>query len=699
MELGLIFGEAAGHNNSSLTPLATTVVIGGWELIQKNSSHYCFYTPQISFSIILFNQYSLLNIFEFQFRMMAYQGLTTFIKNLEKNNNLIRISGFVDPVLEITEITDRVVKSENGKALLFENNGTSFPVLINAFGSEKRMALALGRESNVAGTEIEKLFDIITSSNGNIFRKLSLIPDFIRLASIMPSRSNSKGACQEVIHRDPDLGILPVLKCWPFDGGRFITLPMVHTVHPETGKTNVGMYRMQVLDKNLTAMHWQRHKTGANHFEAWKKAGKKMPVTVTLGGDPVYTYSATAPLPENINEYILAGFLRRKKVKLVKCLTNNLYVPSDADIVIEGYVDPSEKLVWEGPFGDHTGFYSLADWYPKFHVTCITHSRKAVYPATIVGIPPQEDAHFASATEKLFLAPVRMALSPEVVDFHMPDAGTAHNLVIVKINKTYPGQGMKVISSLSGAGQMMFSKYIFVVSGDVDIRNYSELARHIFTNTDPVRDMVFSKGPLDVLDHSSDTFSFGGKAGVDATIKHPEEIYGRETTKNLAVSIPGLSDKLSGNGFVSQFNIKLLSEGIPVLILSLNTASAEDITAKTKSFLKNVTGNGIKLVIAVDHTVDTNDIFVVTWQTLANSDPIRDHEFLNDSAVFIDGTIKTLAKKAFPRRWPNVVCSAEETISIIDKKWDTLGLGVQIPSPSLKYSTLRRRGKDEIPVG
>ena len=233
-----------------------------------------------------------------------------------------------------------------------------------------------------------------------------------------------------------------------------------------------GMYRMQILDGKTTGMHWQRHKTGANHFDAWKKTGKIMPVTVTLGGDPVYTYAATAPLPENINEYILAGFLRKKKVKLVKCLTNDLFVPGDADIVIEGYVDPAEDLVWEGPFGDHTGFYSLADWYPKFHVTCITHSTKAVYPATIVGIPPQEDAWIAKATERLFLAPVKMTLQPEIEDFHMPDAGVAHNLVIVKIRKNYPGQGMKVLSSLAGAGQMMFTKYMIVVSGNVDIRDY-----------------------------------------------------------------------------------------------------------------------------------------------------------------------------------------------------------------------------------
>ena len=379
---------------------------------------------------------------------MSYSGLTEFINELEKRNELLRIKQFIDPVLEITEITDRVTKSY-GKALLFENTGTDFPVLINAFGSDLRMSLAIGRNNlDDAGAEIENLFNNASFGKTGLFKKLSAIPSLINLAGRLPSRMKRMGKCQQQIYKDPDLGILPVLKCWPYDGGRFITLPMVHTRHPETGSTNVGMYRMQILDKNTTCMHWQRHKTGANHFEAWKKARKKMPVSVALGGDPVYTYAATAPLPENIDEYILAGFLRKKKVKLVKCITNDLFVPEDADIILEAFVDPAEDLVWEGPFGDHTGFYSLADWYPKFHITCITHSDKAIYPATIVGIPPQEDAYIARATERLFLSPVKMTLQPEVEDFHMPDAGIAHNLVIVKIKKKYPGQGMKVLSSL-----------------------------------------------------------------------------------------------------------------------------------------------------------------------------------------------------------------------------------------------------------
>ena len=437
---------------------------------------------------------------------------------------------FVDPVLEITEITDRVTKA-GGRALLFENNGTRFPLLINAFGSDRRIAMALGmNDLSEAGTDIEKMFNLLTDTPANIMGKIKALPRLLKITGYLPSLSRSKGSCQQVVYSKPDLSILPVLKCWPHDGGRFITLPMVHTIHPVTGRSNVGMYRMQILGNDTTGMHWQRHKTGANHFEAWKEAGKKMPVSVTLGGDPVYTYCATAPLPENISEYILAGFLRKKKVKLVKCITNDLYVPSDADIVIEGYVDPAEDFVSEGPFGDHTGFYSLADLYPVFHVTCITHSEKAVYPATIVGVPPHEDAWLAKATEKIFLSPVRLAIQPEILDFHMPVAGVAHNLVIVRINKTYPGQGMKVISSLFGAGQMMFTKYLVVVSGNADIRNYRELLIHIFTHTDFGSDILFARGPLDVLDHSSDSFSFGGKAGVDATVKLPEEMQGRYIT-------------------------------------------------------------------------------------------------------------------------------------------------------------------------
>ena len=629
---------------------------------------------------------------------MNYSGLNDFIKDLENNGELQRIKTFVDPILEISEITDRVTKA-GGKALLFENNGTQFPILINAFGSWKRMSMAIGRKDMLeAGIEIEKIFTSLSGISGSLINKISGLPNLIKLSGMLPAKSSMKGKCQQVILSNPDLGILPVLKCWPYDGNRFITLPMVHTMHPETARTNVGMYRMQILDKNTTGMHWQLHKTGANHFEAWKRAGKKMPVSVALGGDPVCTYAATAPLPENIDEYILAGFLRKKRIKLVKCISNELYVPADADIIIEGYVDPSEELVWEGPFGDHTGFYSLADWYPRFHVTCITHSHDAVYPAIIVGIPPQEDAFLAGATERIFLTPVKLALLPEVEDIHMPDAGVAHNLVIVKIKKTYSGQGMKVINSLLGAGQMMFTKYLMVVDGDVEIRDYSKLIKKIFANTDFVKDLVFSRGPLDVLDHSSDTFAFGGKLGIDATVKTQEEMQGTHPEADTTADIRGnVFEKLIAANHILSYNSSFLNENIPLVILSVENSKDIEVINNLKNVLNDTPGiERYKIILVVDHNVDVNDCFTVAWQVLGNSDPVRDHYYISGSVLLIDGTIKAWRMGGFSRRWPNVVFSDPDTIKTVDKKWEMLGIGDFIQSPSLKTICLRHNGNEEI---
>jgi 4-hydroxy-3-polyprenylbenzoate decarboxylase len=628
---------------------------------------------------------------------MSYSGLNDFISDLEKCGELQRIKTFVDPVLEISEITDRVTKAA-GKALLFENNGTQFPVLINAFGSEKRMAKAIGRSDlQEVGNEIVKLFTSLSGTSGTLQDKLSSFPDLLKLSGIFSARSDRMGKCQQVIHTDPDLGILPVLKCWPNDGNRFITLPMVHTINPETKKTNVGMYRMQILDKITTGMHWQLHKTGANHFKTWKKVGKLMPVSVALGGDPVYTYAASAPLPENIDEYILAGFLRKRKVKLVKCITNDLYVPADADIIIEGYVDTTEELVWEGPFGDHTGFYSLADWYPRFHVTCITHTHDAIYPATIVGIPPQEDAFLAMATEKIFLTPIRLTLQPEVVDLHMPVAGVAHNLVIVKIKKDYSGQGMKVISSLLGAGQMMFTKYMVVVDEDVDIRNYDQLIRTVLKNTDFTKDLIFSRGPLDVLDHSSDTFAFGGKLGIDATRKTPME---NQTTDNVEHEIKNVPESyfklLIEKNLIRNYFSGLKELKLPILILSIDTSSEGELIGKLKDELNSIFWSAsYKIILVVDQTVDVNNMFTVAWQVLGNTDPIRDHYIISGS-IFIDATIKAFRPGGFTRRWPNIVCSDFETIKAVDDKWAKLGLGDFIQSPSLEKNNMSYSYNDEI---
>ena len=631
---------------------------------------------------------------------MPDSGLIEFISELERNGELQRIHSFVDPVMEIAEITDRVTKAK-GKALLFENTGTDFPVLINAFGSEKRMAMAIGRTNlNDAGEEISKIFESLPESANGFINKISALPGLIRLSGLLPSRSKRKGRCQQVIHNDPDLGILPVLKCWPHDAGRFVTLPMVHTIHPVTRKTNVGMYRMQVLGNNSTGMHWQLHKTGANHFEAWKKTGERMPVSVALGGDPVYTYAATAPLPENIDEYLLAGFLRKKKVRLVKCITNDLYVPEDADIVIEGFVDPKEELVWEGPFGDHTGFYSLADWYPRFHVTCITHARNAVYPATIVGIPPQEDALLAMATEKIFLNPIKLTLQPEVTDLHMPDAGVAHNLVIVKINKSYSGQGMKVISSLLGAGQMMFTKYMIVVDGNINIRHYGEVFRHVIENTDFSRDLNYFKGPLDVLDHASDGFAFGGKLGIDSTIKTNEEkknrIAASERSDQNEYSLP---DKLKEKDLITGYYSSFGDSGVSFLVLSADNYTDNIVVEKIKKELLQFGSlSSIKLVFVVDRGVDANDLYSVAWQVLGNTDPVRDHFLLPGGTLFIDATFKAFTTGGFMRKWPNIVCSDQKTIETINRKWNDLGINGLLESPSIRKMKMLYPGNEEITI-
>src|SRR4028118_561023 len=418
---------------------------------------------------------------------MAHKNLQHFIEVLEERGELIRIKTYVDPKLEIAEITDRISKTEGGgKALLFENTGYDFPVLMNAYGSERRMCLALGVEHlDDVAKEIEALFHMLSSPKESIMDKLKLLPKLGQFASWMPKVKTGKGECQQVIWQGvaADITKLPVITCWPKDGGPFVTLPVIHTKDPTNNTRNVGMYRMQVFGPTLTGMHWHKHKVSAKHFNEYKKLNKRMPVAVALGGDPVYAYSATAPLPENVDEYMLAGFLRKKKVELVRCITQpEIEVPADADFIIEGYVDPADEAIWEGPFGDHTGYYSLPDWYPRFHITCITHRKAPVYPATIVGIPPQEDAWLGKATERIFLAPMKMTMIPEILDMDMPVEGVFHNLVIAQINKEYAGQGQKVMNAMWGAGQMMFNKILVLADQNIGIKDYKSLAQYVFQN-------------------------------------------------------------------------------------------------------------------------------------------------------------------------------------------------------------------------
>ena len=629
---------------------------------------------------------------------MAWKNQQHFIDALEKAGELIRIKTYVNPKLEIAEITDRVSKSGNGgKALLFENTGYDFPVIMNAYGSEKRMCMALGVDHlDDVAKEIENLFHLLSSPKEGIIDKLKLLPKLGQFASWMPKVKKGRGECQEVVMTNPDITKLPVITCWPKDGGPFVTLPIIHTKDPNTGSRNVGMYRMQVFEPTMTGMHWHKHKVSAKHFNEYKKLNKRMPIAVALGGDPVYAYSATAPLPENVDEYMLAGFLRKKKVELVKCITQpGVEVPADADFIIEGYVEPGDEMVWEGPFGDHTGYYSLPDWYPRFHITAITHKKNAIYPATIVGIPPQEDAWLGKATERIFLAPIKMTMVPEIIDMDMPVEGVFHNLVIAQIKKDYAGQGQKVMNAMWGAGQMMFNKILVLADEEVRITDYEQLTRYVFKNLNPATDIYFSTGPMDVLDHSCSKLGFGGKMCIDGTRKFDEEL--EDNSK-----YPGINVQFTGNEIKNNFpeikeiNAGLLQKDIPCLIVS--------VQKNRKGHIKELHGQltmldevkGIKMILYVEHTVDANDLPTALWRFCNNLDPKRDYHLSRrvaesdqgstfSACIGFDGTRKTKELDDFHRDWPNIIVADEATIQSVDEKWNSLGIGQFIPSPSLKF--------------
>ena len=457
---------------------------------------------------------------------MAYNDLRAFITALEENGELKRVTAEIDPVLEIAELADRAVKS-GGPALLCENpTGYSIPVLINAFASMRKMELALEVDSiDSIAARISEYVAMKTPEG--LLGKLKMLPKLAEMGSFFPKEVRS-GPVKEVIKKDGfSLLDYPVLKCWPGDAGRFITLPLVFTKNPETGKRNVGVYRMQVYDERSTGMHWQTHKQGAEHYRRRLAAGKeeRMEVAVAIGADPATMFSGILPLPPDLDEMLFAGFLRSKPVELVKCETVDLEVPAHAEIVLEGYVTLGE-LKTEGPFGDHTGFYSLEDDFPVFHVTCVTQREKPIYATTIVGPPPMEDYYMGKAIERAFLPLMRLQI-PELVDINMPAEGIFHNLMIVSIRKSYPLQARKVMNAVWGLGQAMFTKCIVVVDDDVDIQNLSEVTWKVLNNIDPERDFQFTMGPIDQLDHSSRLPNYGSKVGIDATRKWPEEGFHR----------------------------------------------------------------------------------------------------------------------------------------------------------------------------
>ena len=457
---------------------------------------------------------------------MAYSDLREFIAALEKNQELRRISFEVDPELEITEFADRAVKA-GGPALLFENpKGSNVPVLINSFASMRKMEIALQVPSvDEVAARISEYLEMRMPEG--LLGKLKMLPKLAEMGAFFP-KMVSNGACKEVIKRDNfSLFDFPILKCWPQDAGRFITLPMVFSRNPDTGKRNCGCYRLQVFDERTTGMHWQTHKQGAEHYRRLMKEGKqtRMDVAVAIGSDPATMYSAILPLPPDLDEMMIAGFLRGKPVEMVKCETSDLEVPANAEIVLEGYVELGE-MRREGPFGDHTGFYSLDDDYPVFHVTCVTTRKNPIYATTIVGPPPMEDFYMGKAIERIFLPLMRLQL-PEIRDIAMPAEGIFHNLILVSIRKSYPLHARKVMHAIWGLGQAMFSKCIVVVDEDVDVQNVSEVAWKALNNIDPERDIQFVLGPVDSLDHSSRMPNYGSKMGIDATKKWKEEGFTR----------------------------------------------------------------------------------------------------------------------------------------------------------------------------
>jgi len=566
---------------------------------------------------------------------MAHKDLHSFLKKLEERGELKYIDAKVSSELEITEITDRVSKA-HGPALLFRNVDLSeYPVLMNALGSYDRMSMGLGVEKlDDIADEIQKYLNLV--NHLSIGALVKSIPLLFRLLNVFPRRSRFKGECQQVVDKEFNLFALPVLKCWPQDAGRFFTLPIVFTKDQKTKQQNAGMYRLQILNGNSTAMHWHKHKDGSEIFRSYAEQNLKMPVSVALGCDPAITYAATAPLPKVIDEMMLAGWLRKSRVKMVKCITNDIYVPANAEFVLEGYVDPAEKLVLEGPFGDHTGYYSLADYYPRFHVTCVTHKVNAIYPATVVGKPPMEDCYMAKATERIFLPLLRMQI-PELVDLNLPLEGVFHNCAIVSVKNKYPGCARKVMNSIWGMGQMMYTKLIIAVDESVDVQNLAEVRDSVLKNVYGMKSLFFSEGPLDALDHSSNKALYGSRLGIDAT--------------NAVSDIHAVR-------ITNTFHIVRVHKDYPW---------------KGREVLEDYLWyHQDKFVIVVDDDVNPHDLSTVMWKVFNNIDAKRDIAVI-DYKIGIDAT-KKWKQEGLTRDWPDDILMTDAIKKKVNERWNEYGI-------------------------
>ncbi|MEJ5363605.1 MAG: menaquinone biosynthesis decarboxylase [Desulfosoma sp.] len=610
----------------------------------------------------------------------AYKNLRDFVRTLEQHGELLRIKAPVSRDLEITEITDIMCKSPGGgKALLFEQVvGSPFPVLTNAFGSERRMCMALGvRHLDELAARVRRFIEVEPPKS--LAHAVRLLPLGLDLLRFIPRKTRT-APCQEVILRgaDVDLNLLPVLKCWPKDGGPFVTLPVVITQSLKTGKRNAGMYRLQVYDAKTTGMHWHIHKDGSHYFQEYRAAGKAMPVAVAIGTDPATTYAATAPLPRGVDEMILSGFIRRAPVPLTRAVTVPLDVPAEAEFVLEGYVDP-EELRLEGPFGDHTGYYSLTDTYPVFHLTALTHRKNPIYPATIVGRPPMEDCYLAKATERLFL-PLLQAVLPEIKDYWLPWEGVFHNITVVALHKEYPGHARKVMSALWGQGQMSFCKALVMVDAAADLSRPRSVLETVLNTVDLERDLYITEGVLDVLDHSAPEPLFGGKVGLDATARLASEsprpqrpqVSAWPNDATILRHVQNVSNRFTGCRRLD------LNVSNPVLLLNVVKDGTMSARSLAPALLDAEPLRPFTVFALYDQDIALGDGSLVLWKLFNNVDPLRDI-VRSGGRVVVDATKKG-PEDGHLRPWPDDIAMDPEVAARVRRRARELGIEAYLES-------------------
>lgn len=603
----------------------------------------------------------------------AYRNLQEFIRVLDDAGELLRITAPVSRVLEITRITDIMSKSPGGgKALLFEHvQDSEFPVLTNAFGSERRICMALGvPDLEVLSERLRRLLQVEPPKSAR--EAFRMIPVALDLLRFLP-RKVRNAPCQEVVQTGEAVNLtrLPVLKCWPQDGGPFVTLPVVITRSLRTGKRNAGMYRLQVYDRNTTGMHWHIHKDGSHYYQEYREARRRMPVAVAIGTDPAVTYAATAPLPRGMDEVMLAGFIRRKPVPLVRCLTVDLEVPAEAEFVLEGYVEPDELRV-EGPFGDHTGYYSLVGDYPVFHVTAVTHRRHPVYPATVVGIPPMEDCYLARATERLFL-PLMNAVMPEVRDFWMPWEGVFHNAAVIAIHKEYAGHARRVMSAVWGQGQMSFCKIAVIVDSSMDLKRPRQVFETILNRLDLENDLFITEGVLDVLDHSSPQPLFGGKLGIDATRRFPDE---KPRTEPPATTLPHRQEldrtALEACAPVVGCHVPIPNVKNPLVLLNIRKDGVTPGRETARRILAQAGFSAFSIIVLYDEHIDLTDSSLVLWKAFNNVDPKRD--IVQEAGrIVVDATRKGM-EDGHNRPWPDDIIMDPQVVKAVRGRAEELGI-------------------------